>query len=93
MFNNIGGKIKGLAYVTSILGMIASVIIAIVLFGQNSYYNRTVGIGFAVLIGGCVGSWVGGFFTYGFGKHLEQQETIIAKLRSLERTVNTLNTK
>lgn len=92
MFENIGGKIKGLAYTISILGMIASVIIAIVLFWQNSYNNPTTGTGFAVLIGGCLVSWVSGFFTYGFGEHLEQQQSIYDCLTELEVTVNGLET-
>lgn len=76
MFDNIGGKLKGLAKVTSVLGMIVSVITAIALFCTNSHYSPTIGLGFVVLIGGCVGSWVAGFFTYGFGELIEKQTTI-----------------
>lgn len=81
MFDNIGGKIKGLAYTVAVLGIIASVVGAIVLWAANSYYNNTVGTGFIVLIGGCIGSWVSGFFTYGFGELIDQQATIISYLR------------
>ncbi len=80
MFDNIGGKIKGLAYVTSVLGIIVSIAASIVLLCANSYYNPTITTAIVVLIGGCVGSWVGGFFTYGFGELIEQQTTIACHL-------------
>lgn len=80
MFINIGGKLKGLAYVTSILGMVVSVIVAIVLFCQNSRYNSTIGVGLVTLVGGCLCSWIGGFFTYGFGELIEQQTSIAYSL-------------
>ena len=72
MFDNIGGKIKTLAAVLCYIGIIASLMIAIVLWTQNSYHNATVALGFGVLIGGCIGSWVGSFFMYGFGELIEE---------------------
>ena len=72
MFDNIGGKIKNLATVICVIGIIASVILAIALWSQNDKYNPTVALGFGVLIGGCVGSWVGSFFMYGFGELIEE---------------------
>lgn len=80
MFDNIGSKLKGLAYTVSALGIIASILGAIVLWGANSSHNSTIGTGLLVLIVGCVVSWVGGFFTYGFGELIEQQATIISLL-------------
>lgn len=85
MFNDIGGKIKELAYIICVLGIVASVIIAIVLFGQNSHYNPTAGVAFAVLIGGCAGSWFSGFFIYGFGELIDQQATIVFYLETLDK--------
>lgn len=88
MFDNIGGKLKGLAYTVSALGIIASIICAIALWAANSRYNNTVGTGFIVLIGGCIGSWVGGFFTYGFGELIDQQTAAAYHLSELRKTVN-----
>ena len=76
MFDNIGGKIKNLATVICVIGIIASVILAIALWSQNERYNPTVALGFGVLIGGCVGSWVGSFFMYGFGQLIEDTSAI-----------------
>ncbi len=72
MFDNIGGKIKTLASVICVVGIIASVILAIALWTQNDRYNPTVALGFGVLIGGGVASWVGSFFMYGFGELIEE---------------------
>ena len=82
MFDNIGGKIKNLAQVLCWIGIIVSVICAIALWTQNSYRNQTVALGFGVLIGGALSSWIGSFFVYGFGELIE--ETM------LTRQVNTL---
>jgi len=47
MFNNIGGKIKGLAVACTIIGMIITLIFAIIFFVGKQYW-----IGIATLVGG-----------------------------------------
>ena len=66
MFDNIGGKIK--RYVTGmcLVGILASIIWAIVLWSQM---NR---LGYIVLIGGCTGTWGGSIILYGFGELIEE---------------------
>lgn len=76
MFSNIGGKIKALATGICILGMITSVVSAIVLWAQNTRYNDTIVSGIGVLVGGCFASWVGSFFMYGFGQLIEDTALI-----------------
>ena len=72
MFDRIGDKIKTLAVICCGLGMVLSVICAIVLWSGNSYRNPTVALGIGVLVGGCLASWIGSFFTYGFGELIEE---------------------
>ena len=72
MFDNIGGKIKTLATVVCFLGIGASIIAAIALWAQNDRYTPTIALGFGVLIGGCLASWIGSFFMYGFGELIEE---------------------
>jgi len=80
MFNNIGGKIKGLATVISGIGIGLSVICGIIMIIAGVDNNGAmVGIGFAVLIVGSLLSWVGAFFAYGFGE-LVENTTVIAEL-------------
>ena len=83
MFENIGRKIMTLAQVTSVLGIIASIIGAIVLWtqaGRSSYAAEGVlnSTAWAILIGGCLGSWIGSFVLYGFGQLIEDTATIAA---------------
>ena len=100
MFNNIGRKIKTLAVVMCVLGIIASLALAIFIwssgsslsnlfdsgssYSYGSYYSSrsardtvstaSILIGFVVLIVGCLFSWLGSFFTYGFGQLIEKTE-------------------
>ena len=90
MFDNIGGKIKILAKVLCWLGIITSVICAIALWTQNDYYTPTIVIGFAVLIGGCLFSWVGSFFMYGFGELIEATTNNCTLNRMILRTLEGL---
>lgn len=80
MFSNIGGKIKGLATVISVIGIGLSVICGIIMIiaGANSG-GAMVGTGFAVLIVGSLASWIGAFIIYGFGELIENT-TVIAEL-------------
>ena len=82
MFKNIGGKIKELAQVICIVGIVISVVagISMIYSGFDSYNGDTmVGMGFAVMIGGSLLSWIGSFFAYGFGE-LFENTTVIAEL-------------
>ena len=88
MFDNIGGKIKTLAVVVCVIGMIGSVIGGIVLWTQNSRYAPTILPGIIIMVAGCLGSWVGGFFTFGFGQLIESTEENNAYLRSISKTLS-----
>ena len=92
MFDNIGAKIMKLAKVLCWIGIILSVISGIVIMvgGANvsrvasSYYGygSSVTGGSAVLVGiltivlGSLLSWIGSFFTYGFGQLIENTDYI-----------------
>lgn len=79
MFENIGGKIKALAKVLCWIGIIASVISAIAMWGQNSSYSPTILPGILILVLGCLLSWIGSFFAYGFGQLIENTDRIANK--------------
>ncbi len=97
MFDNIGSKIKTLAKVLCWLGIILSVIsgIATIAAGANSgtSYNRYgyssgsiagVGVlgGILIIVLGCLGSWIGSFFMYGFGQLIENSDIIASNSKS-----------
>ena len=69
MFNNIGGKIKTLANVVALVGIIGSIIGGIALILAD---DSLIATGIIVLLGGSLLSWIGSFFTYGFGELIER---------------------
>ena len=77
MFNNIGSKIKRLAEIVSVLGILASIIWGIV-GAQNGFWSW--GTGFVIMICGTLISWLGCFFTYGFGDLIETENLILDRL-------------
>ena len=82
MFDDIGGKIKGLANFVCWAGIILSVIGGFILV---SIGDEFIIVGIVVAILGSVGSWLGSLALYGFGQLIYTNERILAKL-------NTLNT-
>ena len=91
MYANIGEKIKKVAVIVAIIGIICSIVIGIVLIvqaqgsGSSSYYGRSRGndnilifMGIATMILGSLVSWISSFFAYGFGE-LIVKTTEIAK--------------
>lgn len=67
MFDDIGGKIKDFAVVTCVIGIIASIIIAIIMFAKEA-----IGMGILYLFIGPLLSWIGSFFMYGFGEIVDK---------------------
>lgn len=84
MFENIGGKIKTLAVIVCVLGIVASFAGAVNLWMANSRYNPTIVPGVVTLVAGCLISWVGSFFTYGFGQLIENSDRMVERLERLE---------
>lgn len=73
MFDNISGKIKTLAVVTTIIGIIASVIIGIVVLVTA---DELAFLGIIVIILGSLFSWASSFLIYGFGELIENTQVI-----------------
>lgn len=71
MFKNIGKKIQMLAQILCWVGIIASVITAIMLWNEDSYRNPTTTAGFIVLVAGSLVSWIGSWTLYAFGQIAE----------------------
>ena len=69
MFKNIGGKIKTLAKLVTWIGIIGSIIGGIIIMSNN---EGLAIVGLLVMLIGSLISWVGSFFTYGFGELIER---------------------
>lgn len=74
MFNNIGRKIKTLAQVICWVGIIASIVAAIVVLSTRPRNDEWLAL--LILVGGSLFSWIGSFFTYGFGELIEKTTAI-----------------
>ena len=74
MFDNIGGKLKGVAVLSTILGIIGSILLGIVVFatfGELWYY------GLFIIIVGCLGYWISSLGMYGIGQVVENTEKLL----------------
>ena len=69
-FQNIGKKIKTLAVIVSIVGVVVSIIFGMTVMTGNA------GVGLLIAILGSLASWVSSFFTYGFGELIEKTTEI-----------------
>ena len=69
MFTNIGRKIKILAYVITILGIISSLVVGIYFISIDIAESKAYGI--AIIILGSLISWASSFVLYGLGQLIE----------------------
>ena len=85
MFNDIEGKIKGLA----IVNLVCGIILAVVLFFSAFDYAPLIGLAMAVpcLLLALFGSWV----IYAFGELLENTKKARKTLEEMERTLKIAN--
>lgn len=79
MFENIGGKIKTLATVITIIGIVGSVIFGLIILARDFL------LGLLIIIVGSLASWIGSFFAYGFGQLIENTEELIAINRQAQK--------
>ena len=71
MFDDIGSKLKTLAKVSTILGIIGSVIAGCALMGDDFL------TGLLILVLGSVFSWIGSFTVYGLGQLIENTDELV----------------
>jgi DNA-directed RNA polymerase subunit M/transcription elongation factor TFIIS len=76
MYDNIGGKIKGLAKASFIVAAIAEVITGIALMATD---EDLILYGSLVLIVGPIIAWVSSWLLYGFGQLVENSDIIAAE--------------
>lgn len=80
-YNNIGGKIQGLAKIIFIIGAIFSVIGGIGMIG--AFDGEALGFltAIVVIIVGAIGSWIGSWMLYGFGELIVKTTEIAENTR------------
>lgn len=84
MFNKIGEKIKILAIVICIVGIIASLFVGMLFIADNEFL-----LGITTIVVGVLASWVSVFVLYGFGQLVENSEKMVALQKlQIETTLN-----
>ena len=78
MFDDIGGKIKKLAVVVTVVGIAVSVILGIVTMKESFFTGLLI-----ACLGG-LASWVGSFVLYGFGELIDNTAGIAVTTRKEE---------
>ena len=95
MFKNIGKKIKGLAVVLCILGILIAVVIgllfiviAVGLLGNQLFPTLSkgvkIGLGIISIVVGFLGSWIGSFVLYGLGQLIDNTDKLVAQKQQEE---------
>jgi len=87
MYNNIGGKIKGLAKATFVVEAIAAVITGIVFIDSD---DDMIPIGLLLIVVGPIVAWVSSWLLYGFGELIDKiceiaRNTYNGDINQLER--------
>lgn len=87
MFDNIGSKIKSLATIVCIVGIVASCLTGLVMMfmsGELGFGIFIVGLLIAAI--GSLASWVGSFAVYGFGELIDNTTEIRKVLKGENNT-------
>ncbi len=79
MFKNIGNKIKTLAVIIFIVGLVISLIMGVLLIGEDM-----VADGLLIIIFGALVSWISVFFIYAYGELVQRSINIDEKLKNLK---------
>lgn len=82
MFSNIGEKIKTLAKVVFVLGVVAALIQAITLWASG--YREVYLTGLLTLAAGCFGAWAASLLVYGFGELIGRSAGIDANVEEID---------
>ena len=74
MFDNIGGKIKTLALVTTCIGILFSIIAGISLMVID---EEIAFVGLIIMVLGSLSSWISSFVLYGLGQLIENTDQLV----------------
>lgn len=86
MFDNIGGKIKGLAEIITWIGIIASVVTGAAAIWINGEADEGIIVGLLIMAFGSLLSWLMSFLLYGFGE-LIYKTSVIASILAKDSDV------
>jgi len=74
MFSNIGGKIKGFAAFICAIGIFCSIVAGVMIMLAD---ESAIALGLIIAVVGSLISWLGSFFSYGFGQLIENSDKLV----------------
>ncbi|MBQ8971488.1 MAG: hypothetical protein IJ074_00205 [Clostridia bacterium] len=83
MFENIGNKIMKVANMICWLGIIGAVVAGI----STAAVSQNAFIGILTFVVGAIGAWIGALGFYGFGKLINDTQTIAVQVTSIEMKI------
>lgn len=83
MYKNSGAKVKGLATFFAVLGMIGSVIMAVVIMASNETEEGII-LGVVVALVGCLFAWLSGLLLAAFGELVQNTYEILQLLKGMK---------
>ena len=86
MFDNIGGKIKGLASFVCGVGILASIILGAITSVNAGTNQLLVIIGIVEMVGGSLVSWISSLGLYAFGQLVENTDAIRDRILEISET-------
>ena len=92
MFDNIGNRIKVLAVILTLLGIVASFIVGTVFLDFEYVEDKTLRIiiRLFIIVGGSFLPWVSSFLLYGFGQLIENTDKLVnLRIANLKKIVPT----
>lgn len=93
LFSNTGGKIKTVAKIVFILGIIGSIALGIILGFAYGWASERSWITFIIIIAGPIASYVNSLFIYAVGSLFENVEFIVYNSSSIKKDLSVLSSK
>ncbi len=88
MYHNIGSKVKALAVFTFAVGVIASLIGAIIM-----WVSDLIAAGFGELIAGCIAAWIGSWVVYCIGETNEKTTELQKQVKEVQQMLQDTDQK
>ena len=82
MFTNIGKKIKVLAIVITVIGILMYLVVGVLIIAESRGRDGQVFVGIAIMIIGSLMSWLSSFILYGFGQLVDNTDILVQLGRS-----------
>lgn len=90
MYNNIGGKIKGLSIAFAVIGIIVAVLFGLIrLFNMDDFEDFIKSI--VMTLVGCVASWISSWLFYGLGELIEDTHSIAVSNLNIRKIMENKN--